>query len=398
MKKLGKKSMVIILSLALIISSIGIAYAEENNEKVGVGTTIQALMTDLKVKLNGNQVLDRIVVIDGTSYLPLAKIGELLGADVEFDEENKTIEIKNNQDQNSYIGSVKLTYSNGTVYEGGYRNGLFNGEGTLIFPDCSKYDGNFVNGAIEGKGEYTTSNGDIYEGQFADNEYCGHGKYTYVNGNTIEGKFEGNKIKGYASIEISGEDEGRQINGYEWVTPIELINISEKTFDLHKYNGTADLVYANGNHYDGAVTNDCFNGYGTLTCQDGSTYKGNWIMNKQTGKGAITYADNSMYKGYFLNGQYEGEGKLYYVNGDVYDGSWKQNKKEGYGRYIESNGNYFYGMWKNDVKHTVDEDDDEDYKGYGTYVENRKNTGNNKSVVYKQKWSNGELLKQRKDK
>lgn len=396
MKKLGKKSMMLLLSLVLIISSVGIVYAEDTSESEAVENEIQAVMSDLKVKLNGNQVLNETVVIDGKSYLPLTKISELLGVDVVYDEESKTINIKNNQTQNNYIGSVEFIYSNGTSYEGDYRNGLFNGEGTLTYSDGSIYEGNFVNGVIEGEGKYTTSNGDVYSGYFANNDYCGHGKYICVNGDTIEGNFEGSKLKGYASVKLCGEDEAKQISGYK--AKIVTMNISKKAFDLHKYNGTADLIYANGNHYKGAVTDDCYNGAGTLTSQDGSTYNGNWIMNKKSGKGTITYADNSMYKGYLLDGQYDGEGKMYYANGDIYNGSWKQNKREGYGRYTEANGNYFYGMWKNDVKHTLEEDDDEDYKEYGTYVKNRKNTGSNKSEYYKQKWENGELLKQKKDK
>ncbi len=400
MKNLGKKSMSLILSLVLIISSVGIVYADEPNEDKNVEDNLEAVLTDLKVKLNGSKVLDETVVIDGKSYLPLEKMCELLEIEFSYDDENRTIEINSSQenDKELFHGNVKFVYSNGTIYEGGYRNGQFNGDGTINYPDGSMYEGNFVNGVIEGEGEYTASNGDVYVGQFVNNDYCGHGKYTCLNGNSIEGKFESSKIKGYARVKISGEDEARQMGGYDWTSHVETMDISSKAFDLHKYNGTADLIYANGDHYDGALTDDCYNGNGTLISQDGSTYKGNWIMNKKSGNGTITYADGSMYKGYFLNGQYDGQGKMYYVNGDVYDGAWKLSKKEGYGRYTEANGNYFYGMWKNDVKHTLDEDDDEDYKEYGTYVKNSKNTGCNKSEYYKQKWENGELLKQRKDK
>lgn len=90
-------------------------------------------------------------------------------------------------------------------------------------------------------------------------------------------------------------------------------------------------------------------------------------------------------------------GKLYYANGDIYDGNWNQGKRENYGKYIEANGNYFYGMWVNDVKDTLKEHDDDDYKGFGTYVINKINTVNNKTVTYKQKWSNGELKSKRRD-
>ena len=88
---------------------------------------------------------------------------------------------------------------------------------------------------------------------------------------------------------------------------------------------------------------------------------------------------------------------ILHSNGDAYDGGWKKGKPEGYGKYTEANGNAFYGMWQDGLKHTLSEKDDEDFKGYGTYTVNRKNTSDGETERCKQKWSEGRLLRERKD-
>lgn len=403
MKTNGKRMMMIWLSAMLVMSSAGMAYADESL-KVETAADVadnafmsEAFPSGTKIAYNSLWITDGAMSVDGVTYLPLVEIVNLLGLQTGYDENTHTITITSDWNPENHRGTADLVYGNGTCYKGGYKNGRFEGDGTIVFSDGSTYAGHFINGAMAGEGKYTAANGDSYEGQFADNDYKGYGKYTYANGDTIEATFNGGTFTGYACVDIHGEDEENQIKAYEWKLPIETVGMAPKAFDLSKFNGSVDLVYADGSRYEGGMKDNSRNGSGTLTGQDGTEYKGNWVMGNKSGYGTMSYEDGSVYRGYFIEGVRSGYGKLLYVNGDIYDGAWEDGRREGYGKFIESNGNYFYGIWKKDVKHTAGEEDDEDYEGYGTYVVNKKNTSDGETDKYKQKWIEGRLIRERKD-
>ncbi|GEM_PF-2195171 len=397
MKKYLKKTMMILMSAILVMSSVGMAFADEAESGDAEVENIEANRSETSISYNKSWITEKVVAIDGIAYVPLLQIASLLGFDTSYDEPTDTLEISSDWNPENFRGSAQLVFANGTTYNGGYENWKFDGEGTLTFPDGSSYEGHFAGGVMSGEGKYSAANGDVYEGLFADNTYCGYGEYTYANGDLVEAEFEGGTFEGYACVDLSGTDEKEQVKAYKWESPFETFDIQSKAFDRSLFNGTVEIVYANGNTYDGGVTNSMKNGKGEFTAFDGTKYDGNFMMGKKTGYASVEYPDGSMYKGYFKDGAYNGYGKLYYQNGDVYDGAWKNGEREGYGKYTEANGNYFYGIWQNDLKHTKYEEDDEDYEGYGTYVVNKKNTSDGETDKYKQKWNEGKLIRERKD-
>ena len=94
------------------------------------------------------------------------------------------------------VGYGKYSYYEGTVYEGNYENDMPNGYGKLTFYDGSVYEGNFINGARQGKGKYTFSNRDVYEGDFVNGKADGTGVYAFACGDKYEGQFADGKING----------------------------------------------------------------------------------------------------------------------------------------------------------------------------------------------------------
>jgi hypothetical protein len=397
MKTYLKRTMMILMSVMLVMSSVGMAFADEDVSTEETNEVIEANLSNINIVYNKFRITDGVLLIKGDAYLPLTKTINLLGLQNAYDKTTNTMTITSDLNPENYRGTAELIYSNGTYYKGDFKNGQFNGDGAIVFPDGSKYEGHFVNGAISGQGEYTAVNGDRYEGQFARSDYKGYGEYTYANGDTLEATFNGGAFTGYAYVDVHGEEEEEQVKANKWKMPIETVGMNDKAFDLNKYNGTVDFIYANGDYYKGSMTDNLRNGTGTFTLQDGTEYSGNWIMGNESGYGTMRYEDGSSYKGYFKECIYNGYGKLYYANGDTYDGAWKNGDKEGYGKYTEANGDYFYGIWKNDLKHTKYEEDDEDYEGYGAYVVNKKNTSDGETVKYKQKWDEGKLIRERDD-
>ena len=63
------------------------------------------------------------------------------------------------------------------LYEGDYKNGIRNGNGTFYYPDGSKYVGEFVNGLREGKGVFSWNDGTYWDGTFKNNEMDGTGNF-----------------------------------------------------------------------------------------------------------------------------------------------------------------------------------------------------------------------------
>jgi hypothetical protein len=94
-------------------------------------------------------------------------------------------------------------------YIGNFKNGKFEGKGTLsnisseaadeiyISPlrpnfhdDQFTYTGNFSDGLPEGDGKIVFDNGDKYEGEFYEGKIEGEGTMTFKNGSVYTGKFE----------------------------------------------------------------------------------------------------------------------------------------------------------------------------------------------------------------
>ena len=99
-----------------------------------------------------------------------------------------------------YVGEFKLgerighgtkTYPDGRKYVGEFKNGLLNGQGTYTNPDGRKFVGEFKDGSLNGQGTYTNPDGTKYVGEYKDGVMNGQGTFTYLNGKKYVGEFKG---------------------------------------------------------------------------------------------------------------------------------------------------------------------------------------------------------------
>ena len=72
-----------------------------------------------------------------------------------------------------------FTFSNGSVYNGEWKDGKSDGQGTFTFPDGAVYDGEWKDGKSDGQGKMTYEDGSVYNGEWKEDKFNGRGKITW---------------------------------------------------------------------------------------------------------------------------------------------------------------------------------------------------------------------------
>ena len=98
---------------------------------------------------------------------------------------------------NKRCGWGDFTGSDGTVYQGNYKDDKRDGPGTINYSDASKYWGDWKNDRICGYGNWVFADKTSYSGGFnSESKFHGEGQYVtakdkYYTGNWVEGKKNG---------------------------------------------------------------------------------------------------------------------------------------------------------------------------------------------------------------
>lgn len=200
-----------------------------------------------------------------------------------------------------------VSFPNGDMYKGAFKNGLFNGWGVYSFGNGDRYEGDFENDMKNGKGTFLYKNGDKFIGEFRNDMKHGQGTFYFNNGERYVGEFLNNEITG---------------------------------------KGT--MFYNNRNKYEGDFKNGLRNGNGVLTFENGDIYKGEFRDDQRTGNGSYFFTDGSKYIGGFENGRRQGKGRYVYASGEEFVGEFMDGRREGVGVCIYPNGQRIKGLWKND--------------------------------------------------
>lgn len=274
-----------------------------------------------------------------------------------------------------YEGQGKMLYSNGETYEGDWKLGKRNGKGVLRYKNGNirydgewkedkrhgygisygilgnRYEGYFSNDKNFGKGTYYNSNGDSTVAISTDYYSCKGTRY-YSNGETITGEW----IKGYKEGKfIHKYPNGKVINEYyKKDSLITTTVVQGKDFksasntganDFEHFTGKSTKSYSEGK-YSGDFVNGQREGYGTMQYSDGAEYKGNWKNDRFEGKGTYLWKSGDKYVGDFRYGWREGSGIYTWSNGDKYVGSFKRSKRSGKGKMTYVTGGSYDGEWE----------------------------------------------------
>ena len=165
-----------------------------------------------------------------------------------------------------YIEDLKKMKDEGKITNEKYQEAIAtdrtkDGKGTYI-GDRYEYSGEFKEGKFNGQGTLTWANGDMYVGEFKNGTFHGQGTYTYLNGSKYVGEHKDGKM-----------------------------------------NGQGSATFANGDKYVGEHKDGKMNGQGTYTWVNGDEHVGEWKDDKQNGQGTMKHSDGKIEKGIWENGK-----------------------------------------------------------------------------------------------
>ena len=177
----------------------------------------------------------------------------------------------------------------------------------LTFEDGSVYEGETADGKPNGKGKLTSLNGRIiYEGEWIGYQYHGKGKLFYADGEYYKGDWS----------HVQNTPRGHFASAGD---------IYEGDFSYSLPNGKGKFTFANGEVYEGGFIRGTFTDKGKMIYANGDIYEGDFSYNLPNRKGKFIYANGDIYEGEVSKGRPYGKGKMIYLNGEVKEGNWKKN-------------------------------------------------------------------------
>ena len=284
--------------------------------------------------------------------------------------------------QGHYKGYVKhsqpdgigmMQYSNGAEYQGGWKQGLYHGQGylyqgkdsilgtwdkgklngdALVKTSTFVYDGGFVDNIPTGIGILTTADGSYYSGSWLDGKRNGIGEMYFPNGDSYSGAWENNEFHGigkfsYTNVGAYYEGEwkkGLQDGKGRFVAPGFSYN---GEWEKGWMDGEGILSFSNGDHYEGTLHENKIDGAGCYEFANGNRYEGEFVEGKMAGNGIFQFKDGNRFEGEFydnkiygdgtlllktasgtvaitgfwpLKGKFPKEGSILFENGDLYEG------------------------------------------------------------------------------
>jgi hypothetical protein len=127
----------------------------------------------------------------------------------------------------------------GLAYEGEWKNGVMEGQGTLRLSSADQYVGQFRAGKANGTGRYIDVTGEIFDGQFIDGLREGRGTTTLPNGSTYRSAWSGGQeTEGSRSVRLSQVGAQRMPGGADDVRLAIIVDPSAGQDGYLKYTSS----------------------------------------------------------------------------------------------------------------------------------------------------------------
>ena len=283
----------------------------------------------------------------------------------------------------------------GSLYYGGWMNGLREGNGMLGEADGSLKVGNwnadkFTGGTIriwspsdqlrlffgksEGvnpqEGTLLCSDGRLYHGIFSDwrkGDFNGEGTIVWPNGRIYAGRWKNGGTDIGGVIRRPDNTDGKLIGtlsnvrkgfvGKSWPQESDKQFFYGITEDDEIRNANGILFYHGGEFFAGEMVGGQRNGLGLMCTAEQEFLYGNWENGSLNGNGVYIKNKDELvvcYVGGFKNSLFDGEGSVFERQGGdweyCYCGAWKQGKKSGDGLLNIGKNQFFIGGFIEDEK------------------------------------------------
>ena len=168
-------------------------------------TKIDVIFNQMNLFVNGQKVEADNILYNGTTYVPLRKVAEMLDKDVIWDQATNSVNITDRTFQS--IGNIQnIEYEDGSIYIGEVNNGIPNGFGVFYFANGDRYAGEIDNNEFTGDGVLYWAMGGKYVGRFRDGDLFGFGTRYFDDGTISTGAWNHNKLDACGIIQFSNND------------------------------------------------------------------------------------------------------------------------------------------------------------------------------------------------
>ena len=108
---------------------------------------------------------------------------------------------------------VNIVFPDGRTYQGEWKKGNPNGQGTFSYPKLGIYVGEHKDGFPHGQGSFTWSNGRKYAGVFKEGKPNGQGTETFPDGYKYVGEYKDGVLWKGTEYDKNGNITGKWVNG-----------------------------------------------------------------------------------------------------------------------------------------------------------------------------------------
>ena len=239
-------------------------------------------------------------------------------------------------------GIREVTFPDGAIYRGGFQGALLHGKGEYVAKNF-RYEGEFREGRKEGQGTYVWANGNRYEGPFAADAPNGVGKYSFANGDVYTGEIRDGALTGRGTyVSKSGDAlEGTFVNGTIQGVGTQRFASGDRyegEFKDGRASGKGRYLGADGHRVEGEFVDGLPHGKGVHSFANGDRYEGDIDHSALTGRGAYFYKSGAKYEGKMLNGQPSGEGRFWFSDGSHFDGTFENGLAKARGTMVGTDG------------------------------------------------------------
>lgn len=156
------------------------------------------------------------------------------------------------------------------IYFGEYKEDKPHGAGKMVFAKTDyrkSYKGQWVEGLFDGEGTLLYNDGSVYIGNFKDGQKCGIGTYMYADRTSYRGSWEQGAMNGYGQLY---DKNGKLMFVGKW--------------ENGQQHGEGTAYYSDGEYEEVIYVNGKRNGYATYYFNSGAYEKGSYVAGQKVGK------------------------------------------------------------------------------------------------------------------